>query len=468
MFSQITATALSAGPILNGARLGDVQMTLQHQHVVAALALLLHWATLMPVCLHAQGVAASGVGPVNRSMAGASTAAPLDSAGAIYWNPATIGALSGSEVSVGMEFLLPSERLSSAIAANAFGAGLPPVDLAGSTRGEPGVLPIPNIALVHLDPDSCLTYGFGVLSVGGFAANYPASVSNPILTAQPPLGFGLGRIEALAQVIQLVPTVACRLTDRFHVGFAPTVTMARVSATPGILAAPDDANGDTFATYEPATGTRFHWGGGFQCGAYYEGDDGFNYGVSFKSPQWLEPFRFNSTDELGNPRVLDFDFDYPPIVSLGLSYVGNPCWVLACDVRYFGWSGTTGFGESGFRPDGSVAGLGWRDIWSVHIGAQRQIACRTFLRMGYSYNENPVTEDVAYFNVASSSITQHVLYAGFTTGITRSIDVHFSFMVGFENESSGPFVSPAGPVPGATVTNELSAYAAGLGATVRF
>src|SRR6266478_4809911 len=37
------------------------------------------------------GLAISGVGPINRSMGGAATAAPLDSAGAIYWNPATIG-----------------------------------------------------------------------------------------------------------------------------------------------------------------------------------------------------------------------------------------------------------------------------------------------------------------------------------------------------------------------------------------
>ena len=42
---------------------------------------------------HGQGIIMPGAGAVNRAMAGASTAAAIDAAGAGYWNPATIGAL---------------------------------------------------------------------------------------------------------------------------------------------------------------------------------------------------------------------------------------------------------------------------------------------------------------------------------------------------------------------------------------
>ena len=34
------------------------------------------------------GMIFTGAGAVNRSMAGASTAAPIDASGALYWNPA--------------------------------------------------------------------------------------------------------------------------------------------------------------------------------------------------------------------------------------------------------------------------------------------------------------------------------------------------------------------------------------------
>ena len=66
------------------------------------------------------GLAASGVGPINRSMGGAAVAAPLDSAGALYWNPATIGALPQSEMEFGVGFLVPRTTLSSRVAPGAF------------------------------------------------------------------------------------------------------------------------------------------------------------------------------------------------------------------------------------------------------------------------------------------------------------------------------------------------------------
>lgn len=66
------------------------------------------------------GIVFTGQGPVNRSMGGASTAAPLDSLGAIYWNPATISALN-SEMAFGIEVLWPHSTLSSSVHANVFG-----------------------------------------------------------------------------------------------------------------------------------------------------------------------------------------------------------------------------------------------------------------------------------------------------------------------------------------------------------
>src|SRR4051794_11891225 len=90
-------------------------------------------------CTWAQyGIALSGAGPENRGMGGASTAAPLDPSGALYWNPATITALPGSSVGVGLETLYPQSRLSSGLPANAFGPGIPPIPLRGSNRSDNG------------------------------------------------------------------------------------------------------------------------------------------------------------------------------------------------------------------------------------------------------------------------------------------------------------------------------------------
>ena len=95
--------------------------------------------------LHAQGIALTGVGPVNRSFGGAGTAAPLDAIGALHWNPGSISALPCNEIGFGTELLSASIRLSSDF--GALGAG--------STNGDAGWAAIPSIGWVHhLDASS--------------------------------------------------------------------------------------------------------------------------------------------------------------------------------------------------------------------------------------------------------------------------------------------------------------------------
>src|SRR3974390_3036227 len=102
------------------------------------------------------GPGLSGTGPINRSMGGAAVAAPLDSLGALFWNPATTSALPNS-LDVGVELLFPQTRLNSQVPASAFGPGLPPVPLAGSTWGENGVFALPSLGLVYRPDDSSVT-----------------------------------------------------------------------------------------------------------------------------------------------------------------------------------------------------------------------------------------------------------------------------------------------------------------------
>ena len=53
------------------------------------------------------GPVMSAAGAANRSMGGASTAAPLSAGGALMWNPATLSGLERSELEVGAELVFP-------------------------------------------------------------------------------------------------------------------------------------------------------------------------------------------------------------------------------------------------------------------------------------------------------------------------------------------------------------------------
>ncbi|NLE56793.1 MAG: hydrocarbon degradation protein [Planctomycetes bacterium] len=421
----------------------------------------------------AQGIALDGAGPINRSMGGAATAAPIDSIGAILWNPASIGGLPGSEIAFGLELLLPTEELSSSISAGALGPGMPPVNLAGSTRGQPGVCPIPSMAWVHQPECSRWSYGIGVFGIAGVCLNYPADPNNPILlpqSNQPGAPGGLGHVASEVQYFQIVPTVAYELTDRLSVGFGPTVTLGRLMVDPLCLAAPDDGDGSLAATYPTGCATRYAWGGGFQVGLYFAANENWQYGLSFKSPQWFEPFRYNTCNEAGLPRTEKAHFDYPMIISLGFAYTGFERWLIACDVRYFDYRNTDGYGDpAGFGPAGEIVGLGWRSVVAVSLGAQYQATRRLALRFGYAYNDNPIRPEAAFFNVASPLIVQHIASTGLSYSLTEQLSLSLAYLHGFENGVTGPMYAPGvGPLPGTSVTNKISADALAAGVTMRY
>lgn len=420
-----------------------------------------------------QGIALDGAGPINRSMGGAATAAPIDATGALLWNPATISGLPSSEIALGLELLMPTEHLGSSIAPGALGGGFPPIALSDSTGGEPGASPIPSMAWVHKVEDSRWTYGLGMFGIAGFSVNYPGSLTNPVLAPQnnQPGGFGgMGHIYADAQFFQIVPTVSYALTEKLSLGVGPTATIGRLMADPLPFVSPDDADGSLTARYPAGCSTRYAWGGGFQAGLYYITDHSWQFGFTFKSPQWFEPFRFHTVDELGIPRQESVRFDYPMILSLGTAYTGLERWLLACDVRYFDYRNTSGFGTpAGFSESGAVTGLGWNSIVSVHLGAQYQATQRLLLRMGYEFNENPIGSDEVFFNVASPLIIQHIVSTGLSYDLTEQVRLSLAYLHGFENTVTGPMQAPGiGPIPGTSVTSRVSADAVALGINVRY
>lgn len=418
-----------------------------------------------------QGLVLSGVGPINRAMGGAATAAPIDAAGAIHWNPASISGLCRSEVTFGMEMILPDTEVSSSVNANSFLPPMPPLpgvpatDLAGSTSGESGVTPVPMVAMVHKPENSRWTYGLGMYGVAGFKVNYPARTDNPILSPQfAQGGLGFGQVNAEAEILQIVPTLSYAVTDRLSIGFAPTVSLARVAVDP-LFFAPVNGAG----IYPPGRGTRQAWGGGAQVGAYYIGPTGWHLGASIKSPQWFEDVRFFTDDGAGGSNVTKVKLDYPMIVSLGTAYSGFERWLLAVDLRYIDYVNTDGFRESGFNQDGSITGLGYRNTFVVSTGAQFKVNECFYLRAGYVFNENAVRDSDTFFNVPSPLIIQHTVSVGASVHLNDRIILSGVYLHAFENEVTGQYNLPGvGPVPGTEVSSKVSADALGLGMTVRY
>jgi long-chain fatty acid transport protein len=281
-----------------------------------------------------------------------------------------------------------------------------------------------------------ITIGLGLYGIAGFRNNLPADPSNPLLAAGP--------MFADAEFLQIAPTIAWAVNESFAVGVAPTLTTGKLTMNPlGPSAVTPDPT--------PGSGNRVHWGGGAQIGLYYIANPDWRYGLTVKSPQWFEDFRFFAPTQ-----VERFDLDYPMIVSLGLSYAGMRDWIFAVDARYHDFKNADGFSE-----------LGWSNVMAAAFGAQYHVndCCR--LRVGYNLNQNPIQNGDVLANIATPLIQDQNVTAGLSYRLTSNVDLSLAYVYLVRNQVTGPL--PATQFgPDATLTNAIDAHSAAFGFEVSY
>lgn len=418
-----------------------------------AIFLAVTWGTLVCTSVaSAQGLWLSAGGPVNRGMGGASTAAPIDAIGANYWNPATIRGLEDNELAFGMDLLYSNHSITSS-------AG----PVSGTTNSENGFFPIPTVGWVHHLEDRPISLGLFVGGVAGFKTNINADPTNPIL-AQPPNGLGLGRISSEASFMQVAPSLAISLTENLSIAAGPTITLGELGVEPFIFDSPN-ANG----AYPSGRSARYSWGGGAQFGIYYIRDC-FHLGASLKTTTWMEQFRFFSQDAAGATRILHANVDLPMILSLGAAYSGVENWVFAADLRYFDYRNTAGLGDPAvFDGTGKLGGLGWSSVIAVALGTQYRVNDCLYLRGGYTYNQSPIHNNGAFFNLAAPLYYQHMLSAGASWKLSDSAAINLAYSYLLPSDVSGPIVLPGvGALPGTNVTQRMDAHILNFGVSVRY
>jgi long-chain fatty acid transport protein len=392
--------------------------------------------------VRAQGLVFPTAGPINTSMAGASTAAPVD-VGASYWNPATISALPRSEFMLGAGLFFPSTHLETAIPAGVINGLFPATNRFGTSRSDSGVAAGPAVALAfRLDDSSPVTYGLGLFGLIGGNVNYPGSSGTPLLAPRdPPRFFGFGPIYANASGLAVAPTASYELSDRLSIAGGPVVSQIALSLDPAFFApGPKDTFG--IPTFPSATHSRPFWGGGFQLGLFYDFNDSWNFGFGYKSPIWQERWGFNASTPNLAPRRIGVQATIPEIFSWGVAYKGLPRTLIDVDFRYFDYANAALFGQK--VADG---GLGWRSIFAVAVGAQYEATDRLTVRGGYLYNQNPIPSAQTLFNVQLPGINTNTLTLGSTLRLTDDIVFTVAWLHGFRNSVEGPI----GQIPGASV-----------------
>ncbi len=388
-----------------------------------------------------------GVGAVNMSMGGASTGQPLDISGALQWNPASISTFDDKILKFDIGLFFSSPELSST-----FGP------LSGTTADDRPLSPMPAIAMVWGKEGSKHTFGASAFGISGFGVTFPENTNYPQdLQGNPnpnfdqtaavnPINFpqfagGFGRIESDYMLLQVGFTWAYELSDKFSIGVEPTFNYGALELAPNPLASPSQTLGYPISDKASAIGF------GAQFGLFYDSGTGFKAGASYKTNQSFSELEFKNTYLDGSAaQDVNFQMDYPSILSFGLGY-SNDAIDLALDYRMVNYENTEGFEKSGWTiaesgqfagfPTGSVQGFGWENISIISAGLQYKGVDKLPLRVGYTYSSNPINEELTFFSVPATAIIKNA----FQFGLSYEVDENWKLDAVYHYGSSGDATS---------------------------
>ena len=409
-----------------------------------------------------------GVGAVNMSMGGAATGQPLDISGALQWNPAAISTFDTKIVKLDVGAFTSYPILYST-APEMDANGMPTGNsFSGKSEDVRPTSPMPALAFVMGKEDSKHTFGASVFGISGFGVTFQESMTNPITMPQSMSGFG--RIESDYSLMQIGIAYAYEITEKISVGIQPTFNYASLELMPNPTADPSMTVG--YPTTDRATTTGF----GAQIGVFFDSQKGFKAGLSYKSLQNMDEFELKNTYLDNSTSTNNFDMDYPSIISLGLGY-SKEKFDIALDYRMVDYKNTNGFSETGWSKMGSVVGFGWENVSIISAGFQYKGINKLPLRLGYTYSSNPITEEVAFYNVPATAIIAHAVQVGLSYEATEKLQFDAVFHYGMSsgkttgqllNPQMIPMSPPYGAVPGSEVSYEMTTNMIMFGASYTF
>jgi long-chain fatty acid transport protein len=344
---------------------------------------------------------------------------------------------------------------------------------------------MPALAYVWGKPDSKHTFGASAFGISGFGVTFPQednlpmdmngnpnpnwnpNNSNPINWPQAMNGFG--HIESDYMLLQVGLTYAYQLTDNISIGVQPNINYASLELMPNPTANPSMVG---YPSTDKATAIGF----GAQFGVYYVSDFGLKLGASYKTTQKFSDFEFENTYLDGSSAKSKFNMDYPAILSLGIGYSTNS-FDLALDFRRVDYENTDGFSKTGWTQTASVAGFGWENISILSAGIQYKGIKKLPIRLGYTYSSNPISNDVAFYNVPATAIIKDAYQFGLSYKLNDRFNIDGVYHYGVsDGKTTGQMLSPMmasqtnplGAIPGSTVSYDMTTSMVMVGVSYTF
>lgn len=378
----------------------------------------------------------------------AGEAAIAEDAATIFYNPAGLTELKGSQAQAGAYVMVPRAKISDN----------------GSTRSG---VPFVGESDQGFDPQAFghvyvaapatqdLWVGLGVTTPFGLANHYDPDF--------------FGRYDSTRvtlQAIDLAPTIAYAIHPKVSIGGgldiqyldAKLVNALPVTGSPAM---------DGLFTLEGSD-----WSVGFNLGILVKPTDKLRLGLSYRSAMTHDVEGDATTEVLGTKSVQSFstELKLPDTISLGVAYDLTPSLTLLGQVNRFGWSRLE---ELRIKlADGSepTTTENYRDTWGISLGAQYKLAPGWVLRGGVMYDQTPTRDEFRSTVVPDVNRFWATIGASYQFSDTIALDVSYEHL--FENDApinrTNDFSSTLGTVVQTRGTTETSADVFGLTLRMQF
>ncbi len=419
-----------------------------------SLTLLLVIVMVFSGGLMANGLSLNSIGTKALGMGGAFVGVANDLT-AIYWNPAGLTQVKGTNVALFVTDIIPM---------GTYKFNYPAFGLDIDAKMKTNHYVAPNLfANYSMDKWS---FGLGIYVPAGLGAEWDMKDF--------PYAQNLELMSKIA-VVNISPTVAYQVSDQFSIGVAVNIYYAMFDMKRPV----QDMTG-TYVQYdEESTGTAF----GAAIGLKYDINKQFSIGANFRmsTTVTMEGTAKNPAFAAAGAPESDFERDvtWPMWIGGGIAYKPMCCLTLALDAQYSKWSELdeleTTYKNSVWAamipPESANLELKWKDATQIRFGAEYMAKENLPLRLGYYYDPAPSPDET--LNILFPSSTNHVLTGGFGFLAEKwKFDFALEYLFGAEREIEAVLVDPANPGLGFTHEfpgkHKMDIFAFSIGATYSF
>jgi long-chain fatty acid transport protein len=369
--------------------------------------------TVVAVVLSASGSAhAAGFALIEQSASGMgnafSGAAGVEDASTIFFNPAGMTYIDGTQVVSALHLISPNFEFKNN---GSISGTARPLGDEGPDAGD--IAFVPNLYWVT-DINPSMKFGVGVNAPFGLKTEYDDE--------------WVGRFQAVkseVKTININPSFAFKVNDQLSLGFGLSAMWAEAELTRQInagVAEPDiKIKGDD-------------WGFGFNLGAIYQATPDTRFGLAYRSKVKQEIEGESKFDGTGpTAALLNSDIsarvDLPETLSFNVFSQLNSKWDVMADATWTRWSR---FEELRIKFDSgapdSVTEEKWKNTMRYSLGVNYHYNDAIKLRAGLAYDESPVNGDYRTARIPGNDRKWISFGAGYQMSPASKFDIGYSHL----------------------------------------